>query len=57
MSERRKGRDNNDQLSVSKRFSPGASAPLYDSGIRGILGKDNDEGEAFYTFLSDRLMY
>jgi hypothetical protein len=41
----------NDQLSASKRFSPRASAPLYDPGIRGILGKYNDEGEAFYTFL------
>jgi hypothetical protein len=47
----------NDQLSASKRFSPRASAPLYDPGIRGILGKYNDEGETFYTFLTDRSMY
>ena len=29
-------------ISVSKRFRSGASAPLYDSGMRGIPRKDNE---------------
>lgn len=43
--EREHGDD--DLLSASKRLSLGASAPLYDSGMGGILGKTTTKGGDF----------